>query len=498
MMLRTKKTHIIGVVTTVFFISACGSESMQREGQATNVSTPSTATPTTSAPNVIVPNIIDPVSKTPTQKLNEAIITASDSDGLQAFILPQSDDWENIPQDPNNPLNADKVLLGKMLFHETALSTQGVNSDRIGTWSCASCHHADAGFKSGITQGIGEGGEGFGPKGTQRVLAENFDADSPNPAFVPDVQPVTSPTILNTAYQDVMLWNGQFGNAINGIVNNALPMNILATPDTPKTANNSGLSGLEVQAIAGTGVHRLKTSEDSILQTNPQYIALFNSAFPNGAEDVTVAASKAMAAYERTVLANQAPFQEWLKGDTNAMSNDEIAGATLFFGKAGCSACHTGPGLSSPVGATADEIFFAIGFADFDPNDPNVTGSVDDATSRGRGGFTGQASDNYKFKVPQLYNLKDTNVFGHGASFSSVKEVIEYKNAAISQKALPASVLDYRFTPLGLSESEIDQLVLFLEESLYDPNLRRYVPLETPSGNCVTVNDPTSKISQGC
>ena len=128
-------------------------------------------------------------------------------------------------------------------------------------------------------------------------------------------------------------------------------------------------------------------------------------------------AAKAIAAYERTLLANQSPFQRWLKGDREAMSVQQLKGALLFFGKAGCSGCHTGPALSSKVGAEAEDVFFAIGFADFDTTASNIHGVVDDKTSRGRGGFT----DDYKFKIPQLYNLIDTNVFGHGASFTSVR-----------------------------------------------------------------------------
>ena len=58
-------------------------------------------------------------------------------------------------------------------------------------------------------QGIGEGGIGF----DHRMVMEGVDlADV-------DVQPVTSPTVLNTAFQEVMLWNGQFGNEIGGVVN---------------------------------------------------------------------------------------------------------------------------------------------------------------------------------------------------------------------------------------------------------------------------------------
>lgn len=93
---------------------------------------------------------------------------------MSAFILPDSDDFDNIPQDMSNPLTAEKIALGQMLYHETALATEGVNESRSGTWSCASCHHAASGFKAGIPQGIGEGGEGFGLTGEGRVFADGF------------------------------------------------------------------------------------------------------------------------------------------------------------------------------------------------------------------------------------------------------------------------------------------------------------------------------------
>jgi len=146
--------------------------------------------------------------------LTDAIEASAGGSGLAAFTLPDSDDLANIPQDPNNPLTAEKVTLGQLLYHETALATNGNDDTLTGSWSCASCHHAAAGFKAGIPQGIGEGGEGFGVNGEGRVLADGFDAASTDSERVPDVQPVTSPSILNTAYQEVMLWNGQFGNAV--------------------------------------------------------------------------------------------------------------------------------------------------------------------------------------------------------------------------------------------------------------------------------------------
>lgn len=444
---------------------------------------------------VEIPDTPEPTSS---EVLLTAIESAAPGAGKSAFMLPASDDFAAIPQDPNNPITEEKVVLGQMLFHETAISTEGVNGNLNGSWSCASCHHVAAGFKSGVPQGIAEGGSGFGINGEGRILLTGFDKDSEDPTLVPDVQPVTSPTILNTAYQEVMLWNGQFGNMQGGQVNANLEQPILATPDTPKAENLRGLAGLEIQAIAGTKVHRLNTFENSVLQTNPEYMAMFDAAFPDGTEDYKEDAGKAIAAYERTVLANESPFQKWLAGDESAMTEDEIKGATLFFDKGNCVSCHTGPGLSSQVDASAEELFMAIGFGDFDTSNPQVTGSVSDADSRGRGGFTGNAQDDFKFKVPQLYNLADSNVFGHGATFESIRAIIEYKNNAVPQKDIPSEQLDSRFAPLNLTEEEISYLTQFLETGLYDNNLQRYVPDALPTGLCFPVADEQAKLDLNC
>lgn len=431
------------------------------------------------------------------EQLNEQIVTATGTN-VSALLMPNSGDYQSIPSDPSNPLTEEKVALGKMLFHETAIATEGVHNTLTKTWSCSSCHHVAAGFKSGVVQGIGEGGSGFGLSGETRMLADGFDAQSENPTMVPDVQPFTSPAVLNAAYQEVMLWNGQFGNQVNGTINKGLSSEILATPNTPKAENLRELSGLEIQAIAGTKVHRLNTFENSILQSNTEYQLLFDAAYPEGSNDILEDAGKAIAAYERTILANESPFQRWLDGDESAMTDQEIQGAILFFGKGQCSSCHNGPALSSPINAAEEDVFMSVGFADLDTNAPAVTGKVSENDAKGRGGFTGDAKDDYKFKVPQLYNLKDTDVFGHGGSFNSIRQVVAYKNAAVSQKRIPSEQLDSRFIPLGLSDNEIDDLVAFLEEGLYDANLQRYVPDALPSRACFPVADEQSVADLNC
>ena len=441
------------------------------------------------------------------EELLELLESRSNGRGVGAFVLPDGTDLAAIPQDPGNPLTPAKVALGRLLFHETAIGTATPSPDRRESYGCASCHHVAAGFKSGIPQGIADGGSGFGQHGEGRLLAAGMDATAPDgsPAK-PDIQPVASPTVLNAAYQDVMLWDGAFGNRAGG-PNAGLDGALDEAGPPSLRVNRFALSGIETQALAGTLVHRLSFDADSVLQTDPAYRALYAAAFPGGASGAIPAgsgvtpealgAAKSIAAYERTVLASRAPFQRWLRGDQRAMDTKALRGALLFFGEAGCADCHTGPALSSWPDADASAMFFSVGFADLDPRRARVHGRVPEATSRGRGGFTGEPGDAYRFKVPQLYNLSDSGVFGHGASFGSIREVIEYKNAAVPQNGHGTNLAP-GFVPLGLEKTEIDDLTAFVAEALHDPSLARHVPSTLPSGNCFPVADFAAALDLHC
>ncbi len=399
--------------------------------------------------------------------------------GKSAFTMPIKLRLDEIPEDPNNPLTREKVLLGALLFHETGIGVNSVRPEGFQTYSCASCHNADAGFQANRRQGIGDGAEGFFARDKQAIYDE----------FEIDVQPVRTPSALNTAYQELMLWNGQFG----ATGDNAARTDRW-TPGTPKETNFLGFEGLETQAIAGLGVHRLSI-EVSLLQFDDTYQALFDLAFPEVPAHQRITnehAGLAIAAYERVLLANRAPFQRWLRGDHRAMSKQQVRGAKLFFGKANCVACHSGPALNSMT-------FHALGMNDFSGPDIFGTGRTN-PESLGRGGFTGDPQDLYKFKTPQLYNLTDSPFYGHGGDLNSVREVVVYKNLATPDNSnVPTSQLASEFVPLGLSVAEVNDLTAFLEDGLYDPDLTRYEPTTLlPSGLCTPNNDAISRAELGC
>ena len=430
-------------------------------------------------------------------QLMAALEAAADNGQASFFMVPDTGDLASIPQDPLNPLTQAKVDLGRLLMHETALAVNPMLDVSLGTYSCASCHHAAAGFRAVIPQGLADGGVGFGRFGERRV---------PNPLYANDEldrQPIRTPSLMNGAYQEANLWNGQFGaTGINAGTEAEW------TVDTPIETNTLGYEGLETQAIAALLVHRMQDGTEPLIADYPEYAAMFDAVFPGfqATNAALVSAERemtglAIGAWERTVLPDEAPFQRWLRGETGAMSEAQKRGAILFFTPrptpdpaitVACSSCHGGPAL-------ANMSFHALGmgelmgpgvFSDFNPKAP---------VHLGRGGFTMRDEDNYTFKVPQLYNLADDAFLGHGSTFRTIREVVEYKNEAVQQSTIvPSNRLDPLFTPLNLTEDEIDDLTTFLERGLYDANLARHIPTSLPSGNCFPNNDTQSRIDLGC
>ena len=425
------------------------------------------------------------------EQRNESItgsISADDASStpaaLAAFKMPASDDYAAIPQDPKNPITAEKVELGKLLFHDSRMSSASLAHRGRSTYSCATCHHAEAGFQSGMAQAIGEGGLGFGVAGEGRYADPSYIIDAI------DIAPIRTPSVLNVAYSEVLMWSGQFGGTGINIGTEAN-----WTPGTPRYNNFLGYQGTETTGLSASSRHRLSVDEE-YLSSIPEYKNLFDLAFPDLPESERISnltASLAMGAYQRTLLPNQSPFQLWLRGDKRAMNKDMTDGKTLFFGKAKCASCHSTPGLGAAT-------FYSLGMNDL-ANGVGGAANVDPKAveHRGRGGFTGLQKDMYQFKTPQLYNLKDVSYFGHGSSFTSLLDVVHYINNAVPQNGnVPATRIANQFKPLYLTEDEINKLVTFIRDGLYDPNLSRYVPSSVPSGSCIPNNDEQSRTDRGC
>ena len=416
-------------------------------------------------------------------ELERTLIRLSENNSLSDYMLPDGSNLAGIPAGIGNPLTEEKIELGKMLFYETALGRDAINPDQLRTFSCATCHIPEAAFTAGAAQGIADGGLGFGTFGSGRVMDQNYEEDQI------DAQGARPLSMLGVAYVTNSMWAGRFGST--GA--NAEVPEVWGVHDPATDVNHLGLNGLESQNIKGTVTHRMST--DAYLLDTLGYRRMFNRAFPDFEGEARygrVAMSFALSAYIRTLLPNEAPWQRWLRGDKEALTDSQKNGAKLFFGKAGCYRCHNGPALNG-------NSFHSVGVNDLCDIPGALRTSADDPRNLGRGDFTRRAEDMFKFKVPQVYNTKDMPFYFHGSSKTDLREVVEYFNAGVAENdRIPAANISDFFHPLNLTDTEVNELTDFLAEGLYDANLQRYVPETVLSGNCFPNNDAQSKADMGC
>jgi len=414
----------------------------------------------------------------------EYLIARNSPNGtMDYYVLPAEDDYANIPQDPKNPLTAAKVELGKMLFFETGIGQDAVKGSGLGTYSCATCHIPEAGFKPGSFQGIADGGIGYGIDGDNRRRNTEYEESEL------DVQSARPLTMVNVGYVTNTFWNGQFGATEENVGTEAV------WDENEDTARNHlGFEGIETQNFEGLISHRIQINKPLLDELG--YTPLFDEAFadiPVEERYNTMTGSLAFSAYIRTIISNRAPFQDWLKGDKSAMTFEEKEGAILFFGKALCVNCHYKENLGSLE-------FHALGVKDmYQRSGGAFDAHPEDKRNLGRGGFTLNPDDNYKFKVPGIYNAEGTTFFFHGASVEGLEDLIEYKNLAQTENPnVPQTLISDKFEVLNLTDVEKDQLVKFLRYSLHDPDMVRYKPDAILSGLCFPNNDEQSRIDLGC
>ncbi len=407
--------------------------------------------------------------------LEKALNRSSSTGSYTSYILPEKGDFSKLVQDPRNPMTNAKVTLGKFLFYETGLAQDAIKDSGKGTYCKLSCR-----FMPGRVQGIADGGIGFGESGEGRTRYHLYNEQDM------DVQGARALSLLNVGFVTNTSWSGQFGA---GDVNEGTEEFWEGVTEV----NHLGLSGLESQNIEGLHLHRMRTDKEIFDQYG--YTPLFDQAFPDIPASERYSAmttSFAISAYLRTLLPDEAPFQKWLKGEKTALTEQEKEGAVLFFSKAGCVNCHQGPGLNSNK-------FYALGVKDLHETGEAFNTDENDIRNFGRGGFTGREEDMFKYKVPQIYNMKNSPFYFHGSSKRSLREVVEYFNAGVKENDnVPSTQITPLLHPLELTEDEIQALVAFLEHGLYDDNLERYVPPYILSGNCFPNNDILSRAQMDC
>tara|TARA_R110002167_G_scaffold238379_1_gene443565 strand:- start:687 stop:1850 length:1164 start_codon:yes stop_codon:yes gene_type:complete len=298
-----------------------------------------------------------------------------------------------VPYPDDNLYTKEKADLGKKLFFDPRLS----GADYI---SCATCHNPSFAWGDGLPTGFGNAMTKLGRR---------------------------TPTILNTAYGELMMWDGRF---------ESLEEQALGPMAAPAEMNQ------EMEAIADE------------LRAIPGYRTLFNVAFPGEGLSIDNIA-KAIATFERTVISGTAPFDLWIAGEETAISEAAKRGFDLFNGKANCVACHSGWNFT-------DDSFHDIGIDDDD---------------LGRGEhFKDNVKMQHAFKTPTLRNAVERAPYMHNGTQVTLSDVVAHYNTG----GVVRPSLSDEMRPLQLSQQEQDDLVAFMA-TLSSVDERIAMPLLPPN-----------------
>ncbi|HLO43134.1 MAG TPA: cytochrome c peroxidase [Leadbetterella sp.] len=362
------------------------------------------------------------------KKSNEKEQTVEESEDITA-ALPLE-----IPFPKDNPITKEKAELGKLLFFDPILSG---NKDV----ACATCHHPEFGFAENLELSIGVNGHGFGSK---RAFKQ--------PNNIPFVKR-NSQSIVNVAF--------------NGLLQDGS-----LSPEKAPMFWDLRAESLEKQAL-----EPIKTMEEmrgkdiseeiildrimERLRENKVYVGLFERAFGSQNSVSVENLGKALATYQRTIVANNSRFDKYLRGDQAALSFNEIEGMKGF-GKSGCTACHNGPMFS-------DFQLHVLGVADNE-----------------KLGFLDTGKDNkYAFRTPSLRNLRLTAPYMHSGKLKTLKHVIEfYEDLAgnvIANPQIKTSQIDPKIDKLKVDFKDISAIIEFLG-TLNDESYDKTIPKKVPSG----------------
>jgi cytochrome c peroxidase len=342
-----------------------------------------------------------------------------------------------VPIPADNPQTPDKISLGDKLFNDTRFSSTG-------QVSCATCHDAKKTFTDSplhVSEGINK------LTGTRNA-----------------------PTVVNSAYFQSAFWDGR-------------------SPDLEDQALHPFVNPVEM----GLKDHQPILQ---IVRTDPQYVDAFKKVFGKSGEQVTMKeVTQAIAAFERTIVAGDSPFDRWrFGGDEKAMGPEAIRGFEVFIGQGRCVSCHV---VEQTQALFTDNRFhnIGVGINQIQEDVPRLAGKflkakaagidvdiavlTDKKTSElGRFAVTDRLDDLGAFKTPTLRNIAVTAPYMHDGSLKTLKEtVVHYNNGGVTKEGDRVNdFLSGGIRPLNLSDQQIDDLVAFME-ALTSPRFAK--PAET-------------------
>jgi cytochrome c peroxidase len=296
-------------------------------------------------------------------------------------------EFKALPDSPpipaDNPQTPQKIELGKMLWFDPRLSMDG-------TISCNTCHNVM--FHGGDGRPVGAGIHGQrGGRG--------------------------SPTVWNSAYHTVQFWDGRAA-----------------------TLEEQALGPLINSVEMGMTNHDLVISR---INQIPGYVKAFREVFPKDKKPTISNAAKAIAAYERTLITPNSPFDKYMKGDKKAMNAQQIRGMKLV-DEIGCTSCHTGVNFAGDG--------FKMGEGNYQPF-PQIPGSKYDkmydlTADLGRFDVTKKAEDKNHWRVPTWRNIAVTAPYFHNGKVHTLDEAV---------RVMAKTQLD-----MDLKKNQVEDIVAFL------------------------------------
>ena len=330
-------------------------------------------------------------------------------------IIPDLSRWSPLPTfapaPADNPQTAEKIALGKKLFFDARLSLDG-------TLSCASCHEVSENKGGADGRAVSTGI--YDQKGTRNA-----------------------PTVLNAAFQRVLFWDGRAAS---------LEEQALGPLTNPIEMGMPDLATVEARIRGITG-----------------YAEQFAAVFPENPEITRQNVAKAIAAYERTLITPNSPYDRFVAGDRTALTEQQIRGMALFE-STGCTHCHSGPNFSeaSVFGETAVFRFF--------PAIPHPEYEQKYRLTEDRGLENGNPeADRGVWRVPSLRNVARTAPYFHNGSVDSLEEAVRIMASVQLGKVVSESDTDDKAVfwsssrrafniadNRALSDSEVGEIVAFL------------------------------------
>lgn len=342
-----------------------------------------------------------------------------------------------IPVPPDNPMTAEKVDLGKILFFDGRLGGDG-------STACSACHVPSLGWDWPDDVSLGYPGT---------------------------IHWRNSQTIVNSAYYGKLFWAG--------------------SSKSLEAQARSAAKG----AVAGNGEDDIMEARLALI---PEYRERFNDVFGDDYPKLSNA-WKAIAAYERTLVQRDTPLDKYLEGDRTALSTEQVRGKELFEGKAGCVQCHNGPLASDekfynvgvpPLKRWEEDPMAQITFR----YELYAKGSNEEMYRHTKADpgvyFRGKMkSMKGKFRTPSLRYTKFTAPYMHNGAIATLEDVVDfYDRGGVAADGrttgFPQNKSDM-IKPLGLTQAEKGDLLAFLDAFTGErlnterPTLPPYAPLFT-------------------